>query len=483
MKFSSIKFKITVLYVLILGGILIIYRGALFISLYRSLYSHVDATLQLKAEEIAFAISSGLSAEKADADALVSAVKGVTPRIELLKNSQDDAAQAASYPANDELYVCVLDSAGRLIYVTENIPEQIKAVFYKSNWQRNQIYNLHHQNHALRFIRRTVSRGGDGAYILFAGVDIERIHNLLTSRLKQNLIGLSIVLVLASLIGRLFIIRILNPVMDIAITARGISYKDLRRRLKTERMDEEMRFLADSFNDMLGRLENSFQYMSDFTAYATHELKTPLAIIRGEAELALERDRSVKEYKSAMEEVLAEAERMLVTIDQLLLLTRLEFKKDAFKSEEFELTEFLGEICEQAKLLAAKKKITVNCSFPAGPLYIKGDKLTLRRLFFNILDNAMKFNSEGGRIDLKLELSGNDAHILIADTGRGIPQEELPNLFRKFYRTRQPQAKEIPGSGLGLSICQSIAKAHGGQVTVSSRYGEGSVFTVKLPLP
>jgi signal transduction histidine kinase len=272
-------------------------------------------------------------------------------------------------------------------------------------------------------------------------------------------------------------------VTNVTRIANDITHTDLNMRIREMEGDEEMKDLIRSFNAMIERLENSFAHANEFSSHVAHELKTPLAIMRGELELAISETRCVDEYQRVLGVTLEEIDRMIRIIKDLLLLARLDYNPEVFQFEKFDIGQFLEEIHEQSRILADSKKIDFHFDRPAAQVYIIGDKIHLRRLFLNLINNAIKFTAHGGRIFLKLKIMSHSAHIAIRDTGIGISEENLVRVFNKFYRV--PNASQdfaSTGSGLGLNIAKSIAKAHKGDITVTSQTGKGTTFTVTLPL-
>jgi len=302
------------------------------------------------------------------------------------------------------------------------------------------------------------------------------------NKLLYILIPIPITLLFGYFIGRVIVVRILRPIKEITDTANNITHEDLSLRVKAENVDEELRSLVQAFNDMVSRLGESFEYITDSSSYIAHELKTPIAIIRGESEFALKKERDKEEYKRVISVSLEETKRMLKIIEDLLLLTKMNYQPDVLKFEQIELTQFIGIIYEQAKILASSKNIIVNIDIPQEAGTINADELHLRRLFLNLIDNAIKFTPASGSISISLEYENQKAIVSIIYTGIGIGEENLPKLFDKFFRIDGTVKDAAPSSGLGLSIAQSIAELHGGEISVTSRAGQGSNFTVSIPL-
>ncbi|MDE2028709.1 MAG: HAMP domain-containing protein [Candidatus Omnitrophica bacterium] len=292
-------------------------------------------------------------------------------------------------------------------------------------------------------------------------------------------VALLLALPLANLMGRRLVHKVMHPVHEIIDMAKRITEHDLSARIRPTRFDPEMRSLIESFNEMIARLETSFKHIEQFSHHVAHELKTPLTIIQGEAELLLRRERSVHEYKQALRIVMEESQRVLKTIDDLLLLTKLGYQQEVFKFEHFDFIEFFNEIVEQNRLMAANKGIGISMDLhnAVPPLMIKADRLHLRRLFFNLIDNAFKFTPEGGCVNMSISKKDGRIVSLISDTGPGIAAESLEKIFEAFYR----EGKNEPGNGLGLSIAHRIARLHEGDIQVESFPGQGTTFKVVLP--
>jgi signal transduction histidine kinase len=270
--------------------------------------------------------------------------------------------------------------------------------------------------------------------------------------------------------------------MTITNFADTISHANLNIKIQEQELDVEIRQLVNSFNMMIGRLRESFEHITEFSSHVAHELKTPLAIVKGEIELALSKDNNPKEYKKVLAGCLEEIERIIIIIRDLLLLAKLDYKPDIFKFEKLNLIQFFEEIYEHSKVLASSKNIEVKLNNTAKELFIKGDKVHLRRLFYNIIGNAVKFTPPKGNINISLSKEYPNARIDISDTGKGIAEENLHRIFNKFYRTHEDANGVEPGIGLGLSVALSIAKAHRGDIKVKSELNKGSTFSVILPL-
>lgn len=272
----------------------------------------------------------------------------------------------------------------------------------------------------------------------------------------------------------------LAPVRAMAETARQVSGDQLARRVEVANPDDELGQLAATLNDMLGRLERSFEEMRRFTADAAHELRTPLAVIRNEAEVALRQPRSGEEYGRALESVLEEAARLGRLADELLFLCRQDAGLGPRPDGPVELGPLLEEVVGNMRPLAQEKGAELTLEVGPGGAVV-GDGGQFRRVFYNLLDNGVKYTPPGGRVLICCRREGGEAVVTVEDTGVGIAEEHLPHIFGRFYRVDQARTLGEGGAGLGLAICRSVVQAAGGSIAVSSRVGAGTKFTIRLP--
>lgn len=481
----------SILYTAILGAILIIYSGILYLGLHYTLYKNLDEELSTKAHQISNTLNSYLDFIGSDPQSFAFAAKRVIgvdaeylPEMLPSDQSKIETLEAQWWPRVDRLglradYVNFLGPKGEVIASSSNLKQELLLKLAQN--KKEGFRNLRFKNRKLRVVRSPFTYK-DKKYSLQVGTSIKPIIYILENKLRAILISLPIVLFVTSFIGRLFAVRILRPVEEVAEAASRVTYEDLSSRVKRKHLDEEMKSLVDAFNEMISRIESSFRYITEFSSHVAHELKTPLAIIRGESEVALRKERNLEEYQRVIKVNLEETERMVKTIDDMLLLAKLDYRPEVFEFEQFDLIPFFKEICEQSKILAAQKDIMVTSGMPEEPVNINADRLHLRRLFFNLIHNAIKFNSLGGKIDMAIRLEDKGVLVSVSDTGVGIAREDLPRVFDRFFHRETVPANSEPSNGLGLSIAQSIAKIHQGSIEVESRPGEGSIFTVTLPL-
>ena len=255
----------------------------------------------------------------------------------------------------------------------------------------------------------------------------------------------------------------------------------LAERLEETGAGDELDRLANTLNAMLGRLDEAFRQIRQFSADASHELQTPVTILKGELEVALRMPRSPEAYQRHLQSALEEVERIAILVDGLLLLARADAGVLRMDRQPVDLAQLVAEVYDQTSVLAEAQQLTLELG-PLDPVTIQGDYERLRRLLLNLVDNGIKYTPPGGRVTLSLHRCGSWASLRVADTGIGLSLAEQQQVFQRFYRTEAARAHNQRGAGLGLCIVQSIAEAHGGHIQIDSTPGHGSTFTVCLPL-
>lgn len=284
----------------------------------------------------------------------------------------------------------------------------------------------------------------------------------------------------------------IRPVEEMATTARHISSTNLRERILPEGYPFELASLASTFNQMLDRLEESFERISRFSADIAHDLRTPVNNIRGEAEVALARGRSANEYRDVIESCLEESVRLSDLIGDLLFLARAESPLTQLRRERVNVGELLGGMREYYEASAADSGISLTTRVGDKPVVAELDRTLLQRAVGNLVSNALAHTPPGGEVVLGtgVDMSHTDRsipevskiRIEVSDTGVGIPSEALPRVFDRFFRVDSSRSQCLGGTGLGLAIVQSIALLHGGSVEISSQLGQGTRVTLHMPV-
>ena len=325
----------------------------------------------------------------------------------------------------------------------------------------------------------TVPVTADGATVGYVQVihDLQSVSQTLARLLAALLIGGAIITVGAGFAGYLLAGRALAPIDTITRTARRISAQDLSARLNLSGAEDEVGRLASTFDDMLERLDESFQRERRFTADASHELRTPLAAMEAILSVVRSERRTPAEYEQALDDLAEETARLRALVEDLLQLAR-GGQPANFEPWPVDISAMCGDVTDALRPLAdAKGGLLLVCRAEPG-LIVRGDDDSLVRLLLNLVENAIKF-TETGRIDVSATAHDDDVVVEVADTGVGIPPEELAEIFERFHRA--DRSRSTSGAGLGLSLARQIVKSHSGTITVRSREGQGSTFTVTLP--
>jgi len=331
-----------------------------------------------------------------------------------------------------------------------------------------------------RIARERVVIGG-GVFLIDAAVPTEPFDQALDRFRLTEKRFLPLLVVLASLLGYWLSGRALAPVNRIVESAEGIGVQNLSRRLEVPREKDELRRLTETLNAMLGRIESSVAHITQFTADASHDLRTPLALIRTNAEIALRRPRREDEYRATLARILAAAEESTQLIEQLLTLARADAGATQLRFEAADLSQVLYKVSAHARILAHAKGLRFCDAVDSEPLPVNTDTSAMERLLLALLDNAVKYTPEGS-ISLRSYSREGQAIVEVRDTGVGISETDLPHIFDRFYRADQTRSRDVRGSGLGLAIARWIAEMHRGTIEVASELGHGSVFRVHLPL-
>jgi len=287
---------------------------------------------------------------------------------------------------------------------------------------------------------------------------------------------------LASLLGYWLSGRALAPVNRIIETAGLINAQNLSSRLEVPRARDELRRLTETLNAMLARIEVSFKRIAQFTADASHDLRTPVSVIRATAEITLRKPRTQEEYRRALSTILETSVDTSELLENLLTLARADAGAAGMEMRLLDLSAHVQKARERAALLGIEKALDVTATTPPEPVWVKADAIAVDRLLLILLDNAVKYSPTGGRCEIALSQSEIHAQITVRDSGAGIPQTELKNIFDRFYRVDRARSRNTGGAGLGLAIARWIAEMHGGTIAAESTVGSGSAFHVQIPV-
>jgi heavy metal sensor kinase len=344
-----------------------------------------------------------------------------------------------------------------------------------------QVSTIYSKGMPLRILTGQV-RAADHVYDVQIAAPMDDLYDAVNRFRLVLFLSVPILLLVASTGGYWLSRKAVAPVGEIARAAQLISEHELSRRLPILQTGDELQSLSETLNEMFGRLDRAFKRVTQFTADASHELRTPVALMRTRTEIALRKQRSEADYRETIVRIHQELERTSALIENLMTLARADSGNEALQVTSTSLNDILREISEPARLLAEGKSIQYEEQLPETPLSVSGNAAFLRRLFLILIDNAVKYTPSGGRISVVLDVNGSSAVTEIRDSGIGISPFDLPHIFERFYRADTSRSRESGGAGLGLSIAKWITDAHRGNITVASRVGEGSIFRVHIPL-
>ena len=450
----------------LLGSILVLFSFLLYFFLSQRLYESVDNSLKISANVVA-------------KTALMKYTSAPLPGLE------NFLEQFLGY-GNINKFYRIYDGSGNVGSLSKNIePSQFplteesyaKALEGKSSYET---FTLPEDQY-IRVLTRPVLRGGKLVNLIQVGTSLMAVNETMKNLKIFLYTAVPAVLALATLVGGFMARRALKPVDKITQTARNIGRGvDLSRRIPVPEVQDEIGRLAQTFNDMLERLENFFVQVRQFSSDASHELRTPLTVLKGQSELILRKVRSPEEYQEVISSNLEEINYMSKILEDLFYLSKADEAEMRLDFKPLDLAWITEDICKHAEIIASEKDIEIIVAF-LEPAEIVGDAVRLKQTIWNLLNNAIKYTPNEGRVKVYLQNKNDKAVLSIEDTGIGIPKEGLGCIFNRFYRVDKSRSREDGGSGLGLSISKYIIDAHNGTIEVESEVGKGTRFKISLP--
>ena len=489
MTVHSIRFQIVIWHVIVLSLSFILFGTVLYHSVSRRLNSDLDGLLLAKAAGIREAIDSAWEGERraaakpgAETD-LATKDQGIN-FARLVKQWMADSTHE-SFLSNIDLGI--FDSGGRLLATSAKTPA---AASMPQTLQRLEIGTqgefeslstaLSPRNKVwLRALTMPAEENNRLAYLIRVISPLTSLFSFLRHLKVMLLLLFPFVIMSSGLAGVLLAKVVLTPVDKMIDTIHRISAENLRLRVKVPNTNDELQGLAVTFNGMLDRLEQSFSSQRKFIEDLTHELKTPLSVLKGELEVTLKKLRSAQDYEAILHSSLDEVNHIIKISQNLLVLARFDSNTMSIERSSLDLAELVPEVLAEIKILAQQKNIDLLLAGRDSAV-VQGDRVKLRQLFLNVLDNAVKYTPSEGTVTVDVSRVPAYAKVTISDTGKGISKEVLPRIFDRFFRGERDT--DLAGLGLGLPIAMAIAKAHQGRIEVQSVLNSGSVFSVWLPL-
>lgn len=381
---------------------------------------------------------------------------------------------------DDGKYLQVLDQDGNWIYRSKRMIEQgLRPDPPQLLPQQGSIVEYHQGTRYVRALAYPIRANGR-AYSVQTGIALNKSMVLLSDFSAQLWLLTPAVLVLAAIGGHFMGRKALAPVAAIAAEARRINDRNLDIRLPTREANDEISHLSETLNQMLERVESGVRSIRDFTANAAHELRTPLALIRTEVEVALSRPRSPDDYREACEQVQTEAVRMTGLIDSMLMLARVDAGTETLCFEPIEATQLICQAGDKWKTSMRLALLDFTVETQSEPAFILGDRDSLQRLLTILLDNAVRCTPPGGAIALQVARQDKKVRFTVRDTGIGILPEHQSRIFDRFYRVDRASIGVSGGSGLGLALGKWIAEKHGATLSLESTSGKGTSFQFSI---
>jgi two-component system, OmpR family, heavy metal sensor histidine kinase CusS len=463
---GTLAFRLTAGYAL--AGLFLVFLATA--SLYLFLVSELEKSTDLFLADKVHVLSTMLRERPDDGDAL-------REEVEL-------ESAARQY---EQFYIRLLDERNTPLLMTPGMADQLDLVQLASQIQRRPDRTIRMRGRNGRSFRVTSASAPVG----LAATQTDTIQIAVDVSQKEMLLAryrfwfwtiLLATFAVFPLVGYKIARHGIRPVEEMATTARHISSTNLRERILAEGYPSELASLASTFNQMLDRLEESFERISRFSADIAHDLRTPVNNIRGEAEVALARARNIDEYRDVLESCLEEAVRLSDLVGDLLFLARAESPLTHLRRERVNVAELLDTVREYYEASAAEGSVSLTAAAADEPVIAELDRTLLQRAVGNLVSNALAHTPAGGAVVLRSNTDSSTIRIAVSDTGVGIPAEALPRVFDRFFRVDSSRSQASGGTGLGLAIVQSIALLHGGNVKISSQPGRGTTVTLHMPV-
>ena len=466
MNARSISFRLVVWYAALLAVIFVLLCALMYLDLRRFLESDLRQSQARRARQVA--------------NTLLVHVKEI--------GEHAVALQTADWydPDVNDRFIRITRADGSLVYISRAPkdgsfdPAEVPIFPPSSRREFSRIVKLSNGN-TLLISALNFKSAGNPDYLVEFGALLDPVESMLDHLFLQLVLGLPMAVIIVAVGGYLLVQRALKPVEKITRAAERITQHNLSERLPVARTGDELERLSISLNRMINRLDDAFENSRRFVADASHDLRTPLTIMRGELESLAEDPRLDPEFRERAASLHEEALHLSKIVEQLFTLSRLDAGEAQAECEQFDLSELAKTTAEQMSLLAEDKKIAIATN-ANQTILVEGDRVRMKQVIVNLLDNAIKYTPENGAVQLRVHGFNGHAVLEVEDNGIGIPRDSLPHVFDRFYRVNQTRADGSESAGLGLAIVKSICTAHGAEVEAVSVPSFGSLFRVKMPL-
>jgi two-component system OmpR family sensor kinase len=457
--FSRLDVKLTVYYTLILLILAAILCTFFYYRLEHNLQKQADGLLRDELNEFIVEIKEEVK-------------KGRT----VLYGSQifkDDIIKRKYFP----LYFRLLNSSGEIVFQAAHAADLIFPAHKKK--ESFYTYNPPGSSKTFRFYEKSAVVHDKETYIFQIATEMKRAERILENFLENIFRALPVILFLSIVCGIYVSRQPRKVIRNITTVAKRMTLQNMKQRLEVPLADDEIRDLTVTINEMMNRLEKSFENMKQFTSDVSHELRNPLFALKGELEVLLSQKRDVQEYREALYECEERVDFLIKMSNDLFLISRFDENKIQMDFDYLNIDDVIYKVCDLFLPMAEEKSIKLVMNLSNG-LTIFADKIKLSQVLSNLLDNAIKFTPPNGRIDLSVVRKSNDIELRVKDNGRGIPEGKTDRIFERFYQVDTSRSNQ-KGTGLGLQICRKIIEAHKGRIKVEKNKGEGVTFVVLIP--
>ena len=484
----GIRIQLTVWYTLVSAVLIVTFGLTLYTVLQTMLADSFDSTLQMRAQQVAEGVS--IDHNNISVSDIVNELPELNATAALLDPDDVNHGDGQHVPQGNTLYsnknisVRVLDTEGNILFgsptargitvPSSSISEPLRGkpwygTISSTSGQQIRLYSTMLVN------RKTIFG------VVQVGQSLTSVNNSMQNITFLLLLFTPLALLFSAYGSYLLAGRAFKPIHRLTHVAHEIGAKDLHQRVPVPHAHDEVRELSLIFNQMIGRLEHAFNLQRRFVADASHELRTPVSVIRSITDVALSEPSTPEEYVMVLREINAESERLGKLINDLLSLARADEGLVQFDHDDVQLDLLTSDVVDSMEALAVERKITLTVG-ELQPATILGDAARLIQVIMSLVDNALTYTNEGGTITLSVKTTQTHALLIVRDTGIGIAPKDQAHIFERFYRADPARSRAAGGSGLGLSLVNWIVRVHDGQVSVESQPGQGSTFTVMLPL-
>lgn len=462
MRKLSIGSRLTLWYLAIFAAAQLLFGVAMWFALRQELYTVADGALA------------------AQIDDLTNFLKSQKKRNMTVSKLREEASEAYDLEHSGD-FLQIYDEDGNWIFRAPSLEKNQFAAVAPSVGKGRSYQNVGLGNDPFRFVTQRIEVNGR-SYTVQTGVPTGQIVATLSLFRRYLLMLAPLVLLAAATGGSWLSRRALSPVDAIIGTARNIGGNNLGERLEQLTTGDELQRLSDTLNEMLARIESAFLRVTQFTADASHELRTPISLIRTEAEIALRKSRGDAEYREALRHILLEAERTSSLVEELLSLARADSGRESLHLTVIDLRAVITETANEWRPMVEARKLRFTQEVATCELPVLADRSSVQRLLAILLDNAVKYTPPPGVVELGLQTRNKKAVITVRDSGIGIAEREQTKIFERFYRADKARSRELGGAGIGLAIAEWIVQQHRGSIAVQSSMGNGSTFLIEFPL-